>query len=183
MLMNDAFLYGSKHLIKSWKTLRKQLTDELTDIEHLKLVVDFWSFAPISFISLNWDEPENWLDPWQLVNSQMFDESSISLAMFYTLLLSNDNRWNKDRLSLILIKDSKRHIQRIVLKVDDRYYLNLDYKLVVDSISTPLQLMKQQLYIFNGKKHNVYDKKNIIKVNDNVGNKKLNTKPRKITEE
>lgn len=180
--MNDAFLHGSKHLLKSWRTLRQQLTNELIDTEQLKLVVKFWSLAPLSFISLNWDDPTNWPDPWQLIHSQMFDESSISLAMFYTLFLSKDGRWATNRLSLILAKDSQRQIQRIILKVDDRYYLNLDYNFVVDSTSTSLQLMKQQIYVFDGKRHNVYDKKNIIKVIDNVENKKLNTKSRKITE-
>lgn len=180
--MNDAFLHGYKHLMKSWKILREQINNEIDDFEQLKLVTTFWSLAPLSIRALDWDKPETWPDPWQLIHSQSFDESAISLAMFYTLLLSKDKRWNTNRLALILVKDSQRHIQKIVLKVDDRWFMNLDYNFVVDSKSTSLQLTKQQLYVFDGKTHKVYDKRKIIKVIDNVGSSTLNTKPRKNTE-
>jgi len=87
--MKESFLNGSKHLIKDWKKIRAMLRPDMSDIEHLTLVSNFWSYAPLSVRVLNWDTPVNWPDPWKLIADMEFDESAISLGMKYTLELSS----------------------------------------------------------------------------------------------
>lgn len=160
--MLNTFLHGPKNLMNAWKSLRKQLTDDITELEQLMLITKFWSLAPLSTRSLDWDNPQLWPNAWQLIHSQEFDENSISLAMFYTLILSSDSHWTYDRLSLILVKDNRRQIQKIILRIDNRWIMNLDYNLVVDSNVTPVNLSIQQKYIFDGKQHfSVDNRKNI----------------------
>lgn len=153
--MNDSFLNGRQYLMKSWKSLRSQLTDNLSDLEHLNLIANFWSSAPISKFSLNWDDPQNWPDPWNLLSNMDFDESSISLGMKYTLELSQDNRWNYDRCNLKLIKDDQFHIQKIVLIIDNKWLLNYEYKTVIDYEKCKKRFAIQQEYSYNGKMHSI----------------------------
>jgi hypothetical protein len=152
---NFIFLTQPKQLLKLWKELRSSLDSEKTDIEHLKEVVEFWKHAPIGPRSINWDQPDQWPDPWQLMHEREFDESSIAIGMFYTLLLSADQRWDSSRLGLLLINDSERKIQRLVLLVDKKLVMNLDYGTITD-LSRIKNAWIQQKYAYDGKTHHLH---------------------------
>lgn len=153
--MNDTFMNGSAHLMREWKTLRKSLDSSLSDLEHLSLVNEFWSKAGIQSRFLDWDSPEKWLDAWVLINSMDFDESSIALGMFYTLLLCEDQRWTPDRLKLMLIRDQQRSVQRIILEIDRQWLMNLDYRSIVEIETNTNGYMIQQKYSYDGKHHSL----------------------------
>lgn len=153
--MQSPFIQGSKSSLKNWKELRNSLSGVMSDMEQMVAVVSYWSKAPIMACSLNWDGPNEWPDPWKLIFDGNFDESLISLGMFYTLLLSDDGRWGTDRLSLILILDRERQAQRLVLEVDSRWILNLDYNSIVDGNSSGKTFFIQQRYLYDGKEHSV----------------------------
>jgi len=153
--MKDSFINGPQHLMKSWKRLRATLSSDLNDQDHLKMVIGFWSHAPISTRMLDWNDPAAWPDAWNLIHLSNFDESSVALAMFYTLLLSNDQRWNDERLSLILVKDSVKEIQKLVLMVDQKWILNLDYNTILDACSPMPGFTVQQRYSYDGKLHSI----------------------------
>ena len=147
------FFNGHDNLLKSWKNLRTTMTTELTDTEHLEKVSAFWSNAPLSVRIIDWDLPESWPDPWSLMYQNKFDESAVSLGMFYTLLLSNDNRWQNDRLQLQLITDLHRSTQLIVLKVDNRWLMNVEYNQVIDSKEFKMNYSVQHNYGYCDSKH------------------------------
>lgn len=153
--MKDSFTSGSQHLMQAWKRLRAALSSTLSDHDHLTMVTDFWSHSPISPRMLDWNDPASWPDAWSLIHLSNFDESSVALAMFYTLSLSNDQRWNDGRLSLILIKDSVREIQRLVLMVDQKWILNLDYNTILDACAPMPGFTVLQRYSYDGKTHSV----------------------------
>jgi hypothetical protein len=160
-------------LMKAWKKCRSSLTKDLSDVEHLQNLIDFWSNCPISARLLDWDQPETWPDAWTLVYNNNFDESAISLGMFYTLLLANDNRWTAERLQLILTKDINRQFQGIVLKVDNRWLLNLEYNRLVQSSIEDMEYTVQQRYFYKDNKHHLFKTRNIsnqnkIKTNNNA---------------
>ena len=140
---------GGSQSLQSWKNIRKKLTADLNDIEHLIHVVNFWSQCPISRRFLDWDKPEQWLDPWHLMHQNNFDECAISLGMFYTLKLSTDGRWDSERLQLMLIKNPQEQFQDIVLQVDDRYILNYEYNTVYEKINLSSASIIQQQYSFS----------------------------------
>jgi|FreactcultureFD7_1027221.scaffolds.fasta_scaffold16157_2 hypothetical protein len=166
--MND----NSKSFMSCWKELRKNLTDDLSDIQHLELVTQFWSNAPISVRTLDWDDPGSWPDPWTFIHNNRFDESAVSVGMFYTLLLSRDSRWLGNRLQLILVSDQTRAIQRIILSVDNRWLLNLEYQKVINNQTVAKTYNIQQIYDYQDnhyfllKSRRIASVGNIIKNND-----------------
>ena len=84
-----------------------------------------------------------------------FDESAISLGMFYTLILSDDERWTIDRCQLKLIKDDIRCQQKIILEVDNKWLMNFEYKKITTVNSAKENYLMQQLYSFDGKNHSI----------------------------
>lgn len=151
--MTYHFISGKHSTLKAWKELRSSLQANLDDYAHLKLVSNFWSSAPLSKRITDWDKPESWDDPWQLIYNGDFDESTIAIAMFYTLLLCEDQRWTKDRLVLLLIKDQSRALQRIILEIDGKWLLNLDHNIILDKSKMKIKPLIQQKYEFDGKQH------------------------------
>lgn len=148
------FISGSKELLTAWKNIRSNLTSSLSDMEHLELVNKFWMKSPIaSSTILDWDDAVNWPTPWELMSTTNFDESAISLGMFYTLLLSDDSRWTSDRLKLILVRDTIRQIQKIILEVDNQWLMNLDYNEICSKTAEEKNYIVQQEYEYNGKTH------------------------------
>jgi hypothetical protein len=151
--MINPFLQGSKNLLKAWKDIRLQLESNKSDYEHCKLVTDFWSKAPVSARVLDWDMCSSWSDAWQLIHSNEFDDSAISLGMFYTLLLGADERWNADRCVLKLIKDDVHSQQKIILSVDNKWLMNYEYKKIVSVNDAENDFYVQQTYSYDGKNH------------------------------
>lgn len=151
--MNNPFMDGKKSLPRAWRNLRSLLTAELEDLSHLSMVCDFWKKTPVRARLLDWDSPSSWPDPWELMHEADFDESSVALGMFYTLVLSEDQRWSSDRLKLLLIRDREMEIQRLILMIDDRWLMNLDHGMIMEKDQIMPQLLVQQRYRYDGKSH------------------------------
>lgn len=150
--MSNPFVNDKSTILKLWRDLRNSLSSDKSDHDHLELTVDFWSFAPIQSRILDWDNPKNWPDPWQLIHNCQYDESCIALGMFHTLWLTTDERWQNNRLELKLIKDPERALQQIILVVDNTYKLNLDYRKIN---SDKEKYFIQETYEFDGKIHRI----------------------------
>ena len=150
--MNLPLFYGKKPALQSWKDLRVSLSKDNSDYEHLKKTVNWWSSAPLSKNVLNWDVPQEWPDPWQMIYNGNFDESCLAVGMFYTLLFANDNRWDPTRLKLFLILDKGRQLQQIVLDVDDCWLLNLEYNSIINKKTESQKLLIQNKYTYNNQK-------------------------------
>jgi len=165
--MDSAFISGYQNLYRCWKELRQSI-NACNDIDALANVVNFWSLAPLSTRVLDWDEPASWPTPWEMLHLGMFDESALALGMYYTLNLSDDERWTPNRLQLILIRDIDRHVQKIILEVDKKWLLNYDYNCVVDASCNETNLLIQQRYIFDvrNKSFHVISAISSIKTND-----------------
>lgn len=151
--MSNPFILNKKLLLESWKSLRESLNNNATDYTQLYYVVKFWSQAPLHKSILDWDKPDTWPDPWRFVHDSRFDESSVALGMFYTLILGNDERWNANRLQLMLIKDTDISIQKIVLEVDSKWLLNYEYNTIFDKKKLKNNFFVQNIYKFDGKFH------------------------------
>ncbi len=153
--MDNPFLNGHNHLLKNWKLLRSELTKEKSNLEHLELVVKFWSKTPTIQPYTDWDNPNKWPDPWQFISEMNFDESAIAIGMEYTLLLSADNRWNSDRLELNLIATNCKSKQILILIVDNMYVLNYNYGSIVNLNEVNNTFVIQQKYKFCNKIHKI----------------------------
>ena len=154
ILMDNPFLCSPKSLGKQWRALRAQLTADKTDLEHLDIVVKFWSRAPLSSPFLDWDHPNTWPDPWELIAEMTFDASAVALGMEYTLLLAEDQRWTTDRLTLSLSTTIDRS-QLLTLIVDDAYVLNYEYGAILPITKASNELAIQQSYQYINKMHEI----------------------------
>lgn len=153
--MFNPFLCNSKQLSQHWRTIREQLTDDKSDLEHLNIVSKFWSYAPISAPFLNWDNPSTWPTPWELIAEMNFDQSAVALGMEYTLLLANDQRWNSTRLELNLACLNDKSQQLLILIVDSQHVLNFEYGLIVSAEYVAKEIMVQQRYQYQNKIHKI----------------------------
>ena len=149
---NVNLFFGKKTILKSWKNLRSSLLPTDDDIFYLKKTVNWWSHAPLSKNVIDWDRPAEWPDPWQMLYTGNFDESCLALGMFYTLILADYPRWDLNQLELVLVLDKIRQLQHIVLDVDDRWLLNLEYNSVIDKKTNGQKLLIQNKYRYNNQK-------------------------------
>jgi len=151
--MENPFFSSPAQLAKHWRGIRASLTSNKTDLEHLQIVANFWSHAPLSTPFLDWDQPNSWVGPWDLLAERNFDPSSVALGMEYTLLLGEDQRWQDTRLSLALVCCQDNSQQLLVLLVDGLYVLNYDWGRVVPIDQACKELVIQQRYQYNNKMH------------------------------
>lgn len=103
-----------------------------TDHAQLDAVVRFWNMAPISNRYLDYHDCYTWPDPWTLVDTNDFDDSSTSLGMFYTLLLSDGNHWDANRIKLAMLRNDRISKECLACVVDDRWLLGYDISGPVD---------------------------------------------------
>jgi hypothetical protein len=153
--MENPFLGGIKQTSQAWRDLRSKLTEDKTDHDHLRMVVEFWAKAPLVTPYLNWDDPTTWLGPWELIAERKFDPSAVALGMEYTLHLSDDGRWTADRLQLVLAATTDRSNQNLILIADDRYVLNHFYNEVASIKDASKDVVIQQRYAYINKAHQV----------------------------
>ena len=152
-------------LVEAWKELRANLSETLSDKEQLVMVTEFWSHAALQHRWLDWDNPDFWPTAWELMHNGKFDESSIALGMFYTLLLSSDERWTPNRMKLQLINDRSYQVQQLMLIIDKRWILNLEYNSVIDLEKIDRNMSVQQHYEWDGRSHSATGRTFIPKIN------------------
>ena len=114
--------YPPTSRFEAWRSFRKTLHGDLTDLDHLRMTAEYWAKCPTVGYYIDWDDPPKWPAPWELIYEGQLCPSGIALCIFHTLLYSEDRRWN-DRLKLHLIKDASRGIF-LVVGVDDEYFLS-----------------------------------------------------------
>ena len=148
--MHNPFIESPSQLRKDWKQLRTMLTADLTDQQHLDMVVKWWAMAPITRDWLNWDDTSTWPDPWELMATKNLDYSAIALGMEYTLFLGADGRWTPDRIHLRLASDTGKTMQHLVVIVDNKFILNFYHATVAD---TSDGLVTYAQYQYDGKNH------------------------------
>lgn len=153
--MDNPFLNGPKQASQAWRSVRGLLTSDKDDSDHLSIVCDFWAKAPIVAPYLDWDGPETWPDPWELISERKFDPSAVALGMEYTLMLADDGRWSPDRLQLVLVSSMDKSMQGLLLIVDGQYVLNHHYNGVVMLEEARKDFVIQQRYAYINKKHQV----------------------------
>lgn len=124
--------------ILKWREWRSSLADMTLD-ECLKEVATAWAKAPIVNHYLTPDNTDEWPDPWNLINDNIYCDLAITLGMFYSLILS-DNPHLSDDIS-IQIYESKDGWINLCQVNGGLYLLNWESRSVVN-ISTLPQLGK-----------------------------------------
>ena len=76
-------LQASERLTR-WRDFRKSL-DNLPLDQAVQSVVDFWNSCPFNPYYLDPDQPENWPDPWTLIEENYYCDLAKALGMLYTI--------------------------------------------------------------------------------------------------
>ena len=72
--------------LKAWHDFRETL---LTDPDPIQSTIDFWSNAPITSRNIDPYDQSTWPDPWQMIEENSFCEYTKTLAIAYTLKLTD----------------------------------------------------------------------------------------------
>jgi len=135
--MHNPFLLHSQQLRQRWKDLRSSFDGETDLIAQLQTVSDFWNQAPTSKPYLDYLDPSNWPDAWSLLDNKILDKNSLSLGMFYTLMLCGQRSIDPARLRLSMVRQSSLAWEGLVCVVDDRWAIGYDANRVIDIQSIP----------------------------------------------
>ncbi len=72
--------------LESWNALRNQAAT--ADVESALTTINQWWFStPWIPYHLHWDDRDNWPDPWQLLDDNLFCGLARGLGMLYTIAL------------------------------------------------------------------------------------------------
>lgn len=151
--MDNPFLAHPRQLQQIWKDLRRSVADMPLMHDKLTTVCDFWQRAPLSKPYIDYLLPNTWPDPWCILDTRLLDESTVSIGIFYTLLLSGDPALSADNLRLCLVRNHHEHWERLVCIVQERYVLNQRMHEITDRASL------LDMYILHSYTYNLHTKK------------------------
>ena len=72
--------------LASWHQLRSRVT-KLDLADALLTINQWWWAAPWCAMSLNWQDQDDWPDPWELLSSHKFCYLARALGMSYTVIM------------------------------------------------------------------------------------------------
>lgn len=134
--MNWNNLLGEERL-GLWKNIRESLAEKSLD-QALSAVVDFFKLFPYATRAIDYYSPQDWPTPWEILYYGLFCTSSISLLMYYTLVLGGVQA----ELELLLVEDKNSVF--MILLVDKNLVLNYEIGMIsmYSSIKTDLRVIK-----------------------------------------
>ena len=111
--------------LDSWTQLRTRANSLPVD-QALDAINAWWFSSPWTGYHLHWDDREDWPDPWQLLDDNMFCEVARGLGILYTITLLD--RVDIDSAELVLTKTG----HNLVLVDKSKYILNWDKSSIVN---------------------------------------------------
>lgn len=130
--------------LQLWKSFRKDIADKPL-LDQLDQMAHFCRNMPYAKRTLDYYNPEAWPTPWDIVYYASFCKSSISLLIFYTLVLVN-----KDIDICLHIVDDKSDVYLLPI-INEQFVLNYE----IGSVNSYLDIQDQITTI------KIYDKTSI----------------------
>lgn len=125
--MINPFILNPYERIRFWRDLRDSLP-QLPFKQQLSRVSDFWWQAPMQTFVLDYDRPETWPSPWELIYSNGFDSVARGLMMAETFLLTYEESM-LNKIKLCYVKDYVIE-DMVMLVFIDEFILNHQFKVV-----------------------------------------------------
>jgi hypothetical protein len=104
--------------LNAWNQLRTQASTMSTDTV-LAEINQWWFRAPWTAYHLHWDDRQNWPDPWQLLDDNIYCSLARALGIMYTIVLL-------DREDIHDAKLIEFDSDNLVLVSNRKYILNWD---------------------------------------------------------
>lgn len=118
---------STEERLRLWKNLRTELTS-LPLEQRLAEIAKFCALIPFGSRTLDYYSSENWPTPWEILYYGSFCISSISLLMYYTLVVADSN--STDVVELWLVKDNNGDY--LLPVINDQFVLNYELGSVSD---------------------------------------------------
>lgn len=120
----NPFILSPPERIRSWRSLREDIKG-LDSISGLTKVNSWWWQAPIVQFSLDYDRPETWPTPWEMMYENEFDSTAKAYMMAETLVLSE--KVEESDLEIQVINCKKIQEVKSTLVVFGEYILNYNF--------------------------------------------------------
>lgn len=125
--MINPFILNPIERIKYWRDLRESL-DKTNLHKSLITISNFWWQVPIQTFCLDFDRPEEWPSPWEIIYFNGYDTTARAVMMAETAILVFPEM--VDKIELMYIKDTVIEDMIMILVVDDMI-LNHQYNMVL----------------------------------------------------
>jgi hypothetical protein len=107
--------------LRSWRDFRKTL-DTLPLADAILAVAEFWHSCPFVPYNLDITRPEEWPDPWTLIEENRYCDIAKCLGIVYTITLTK----HKTNLEIRVYKDQDSGYEYNLAWVDQgKYILNM----------------------------------------------------------
>ena len=123
--------------LADWVQLR-QAAESTEKSQQLMLINDWWFGAPIVNHLINWENPQGWPTPWELLNNNGYCELARALGIVYTIMLVGNTTYTD--LKIIQTKEDN-----LVLVDGGKYILNWAPGEMLNTHSTPIPTVKNAI--------------------------------------
>jgi hypothetical protein len=135
---------NAQERLQTWRRLR-QSYDQLDFEQSLLETTRIWSYAPYVNHYLDYQEPQTWPDPWNLLAENYYCDLAKTLGMLYTLYLSRHGPEHSYAVK-IAVQPENKEIYNLVWIDQGKYILNLDFAEVVNTSLTDAGLIELRYY-------------------------------------
>lgn len=129
--MNQIFSESIQSRLDMWLKFRRTL-DRLDLYDALHSINKFWWTAPISNQYYCQTFVDNWPNPWELLQDNVYDDIARALGMLYTIGLTRHNDTNT-QIEIVGWMDREQGKEYNLVSIDNgKYVLNWDLTLRVN---------------------------------------------------
>lgn len=127
--------------VKVWRDLREKI--EISK-DPLKLLLEFTGRLARSSAKINAFDPKEFIEPWDLVMKDAFNDLEICLLSCYTLQLTD--RFSNDKFEIHITEDVKSKSKYYLLIINKELVLGYTPDLVTSINELPKDIISQRIY-------------------------------------
>lgn len=130
--------------LAAWSSLRKRLSNSDNPLHE---VVEFWNKFQLTTHNHNIDQyyPQSWPTPWDILETNIYDDFTKAIMIGYTLLLSENFKDSVVQIKTMVDMDIKRLYNAVY--VDEMHVLNFSDTEVVSPEQIPETCRVENLII------------------------------------
>lgn len=126
--------------LRAWCDFRNNLE---TEDNPFRSTVEFYNKAPLTNFRIDPYTPENYPNPWELLEENVYDEFGYILGIGYTLRLTD--RFSKEPMKITITQDNKRSCNYYLLHIQDKV-IGFDRENIVNENELPKSLFVESIY-------------------------------------
>lgn len=114
--------------IQRWRDFRETIKS-LPEEMKIKEALRYWEKSALVNFVLDYEDPEQWPTPWELISDDYYDSIVISIMIVETLILSG---FHHERFELRYIHNDYDSSRFMIVIIDGKLVLNYSYGEILD---------------------------------------------------